>query len=433
MSPRDGRDMPAALQSPTGPRSILPDTPSSLRVARAVSSDFDRQVRLTRLTSAFFGAATIFLLHRLLMMAGAGGAAALAGAAAVGCIPMFSHMSSGVSHDTMSAAFGALAAIAWAGLARRPSWSAGLALAGALAAAGLVKGTIAPVAIVLVVLLPARLPGSRAARTAGAALLAILALSPTALWWAFRLGGIPTPPAGRVRHGAAAFLDAFRNLPILDHTLKNFLGLIGWTSGGGVRWFQISGVFLAVDAGFIAAVALLAALWTGRRDFGAEFPERRARTATWILAGTVFAGTFAWLVSRPAVSPVKLLLESALFALPFLAIRRFRTEEETVVYSSQLVCLGFSLVYLWNVARSYLLTGEMRGAHGRYYFVVLGFLLLGFFLPAADLLGRRRGSHRVLAAAVALVLVNEAAFYAIRVIPFYRGAPAAVAVSRPSP
>jgi hypothetical protein len=69
----------------------------------------------------------------------------------------------------------------------------------------------------------------------------------------------------------------------------------------------------------------------------------------------------------------------------------------------------------------------MRGAHGRYYFVVLGFLLLGFYLPAAGLLRRWRGRNRALAAAVALVLANEAAFYAIRVIPFYRGASPAAA------
>jgi hypothetical protein len=283
---------------------------------------------------------------------------------------------------------------------------------------------------VLCLLLPWHVPGRIFTKVAGSAGLAIVALSTTALWWAMRLGGIPTPPAARPRHGAAAFFDAFRALPIADHTLKNFLGLIGWTSSGPVRWFQISGPFLAIDAAVIASVGALAAAWTWRNDFRQGAPARISRAAAWILAGAVFAAGFVWLVSRPAVSPVKLLLESALFALPFLAAtpRPSATPEEVAVSTSRLTVLGFSLAYFWNVARSYLLTGEMRGAHGRYFFVALGFLLAGFYVPAVDFLRGWRGRNRALAAAVALVLVNEAAFYAIRVIPFYRGASPAAAV-----
>jgi hypothetical protein len=407
---------------------------AALRVARTLTPDFERRVRLTRLTSALFGALTIFLLHDLLLLAGTGGPAALAGAGLVGCIPMFSHMASGVSHDTLSAALGAVCAIAWVRLVREPSWSAAAAVALALAAAGAVKGTIAPVALVLSLLLPWRVPGRIFARVAGSAALAIVALSTTAFWWAMRLGGIPTPPAARPRHGAAAFFDAVRDLPIADHTLKNFLGLIGWTSSGPVRWFQISGPFLAADAAVIAAVAALAAAWTWRNDFRGGTTARIPRAAAWSLAGAVFAASFAWLVSRPAVSPVKLLLESVLFALPFLAAtpRPAATPEEIAVSTSRLAILGFSLAYFWNVARSYLLTGEMRGAHGRYFFVVLGFLLVGLYVPAVDFLRGWRGRNRALAAAVALVLVNEGAFYAIRVIPFYRGAPPGAA-ARVSP
>ncbi len=404
---------------------------AALRAARAVTSDFELEVRLTRLTSAFFGAAAIFLFFELLVLAGADGAAALAGAAAVAFIPMFSHMASGVSHDTLSAALGALCAIAWVRLVNRPTWAGAAAVALALALAGEVKATIVPAALVLAFLLPARLPGKLPARIAASAAFAAVALSTTALWWIERLGGIPTPPAGRVRHGAAAFFAAFRNLPIADHTLKNFLGLIGWESGGGLRWFQISGPFLAVDAAFLAAVAGLAAAWRWKRDFR-EGPRAEAGpAASWGLAAAVFGATFGWLVSRPAVSPVKLLFESALFALPFLAVRlpRGRTADgqETIVDTSQLVCLGFSLIYFANVARSYLLTGEMRGAHGRYYFAVLGFLLLGFYVPAAEVLRSRRWRNRALAAAIALLAANEAAFYAVRVVPFYRAASPAVA------
>ncbi|HET7451786.1 MAG TPA: hypothetical protein VFL12_03545, partial [Thermoanaerobaculia bacterium] len=208
---------------------------------------------------------------------------------------------------------------------------------------------------------------------------------------------------------------------------KNFFGLIGWTAHGDLRWFQISGPFLAVDLGAAVAVGLLAAAWTWRRDFRDPAAPRRAAVASWLVAAAVFVATFGWLVSRPAVSPLKLAAESFLFALPFLALFRIATKGTGgIVDSARLVSLGFALAYFWNVARSYLLTGEMRGAHGRYYFAVIGFLALGFWLPAADLLRARAGRNRIFAAAVIVLFANEAAFYAFRVVPFYRGAAAAV-------
>jgi len=410
---------------------------AALAAARLFTPDFEWQVRLTRLTSAFFGAATLLLLYRLLVLAGAGGAAALAGSAGVGFIPMFSHMASGVSQDTLSAALGAVCAIAWVDLVRRRSLSAGARLVLAIAAAGAVKATIAPAAIVLMALLPAYLPGRAAARLFAAAGLSLVAFSTTALWW-LRLGRLPTPPAGPPgsrRHGAAAFFEVFRSSPVADHTLKNFFGLIGWTGGGDgvVRWFQISGVFLAVPLALVLLLVVLTASWVARRDFPAGMPARRSGIAGWALAGAVFLVAFGWLVSRPSVHPVKLFVESLLFALPFVAVPqawRRRTEIEEVVFSAQLVALGFMLLYFWNVSRSFLLTGQMRGAHGRYYFAVLGFLLLGFYLPAADRLRKWPGRNRALAAAVLLLFVNETAFYASRVIPFYRGVALAAAGRR---
>jgi hypothetical protein len=62
---------------------------------------------------------------------------------------------------------------------------------------------------------------------------------------------------------------------------------------------------------------------------------------------------------------------------------------------------------------------------------VIGFLLLAFYLPAADLLRRWAGRNRALVAAVLLLALDESAFFTIRVIPFYRAEP--VAAGRRTP
>lgn len=410
----------------------------ALRGARAVTPELEWQVRITRLTSAFFGAATLLLLYRMLSLAGAGAAVSLAGAGAVGLIPMFSHMSSGVSLDTLAAALGACTAIAWVRFSGAPTAGAALRLALTLAAAGAVKATAAPVAIALLPLVAVRLPGGLARRLLQTLGLGTLAISTTAIWL-LRLKSVPELSPGSPgvqRHGVAAFLRSFRDLPIADHTLKNFLGLIGWTGTGhgDLRWFQISGVFLAVELAGIVVLGALAAIWMWRHDFRAEAPADPEARASWILAGLVFAVTFGWLVSRPAVSPVKLALESLLFALLFIStIRVWRRQPPMpdIVLTSQFTVLVFSFFYFWNVAHSVLLTGQMRGAHGRHFFTLLGFLLLSFLLPAADLLRGWPARNRALAAAICVLLANETAFFATRVFPFYRGRPAAAAPARP--
>jgi hypothetical protein len=63
--------------------------------------------------------------------------------------------------------------------------------------------------------------------------------------------------------------------------------------------------------------------------------------------------------------------------------------------------------------------GDMRATHGRYFFAVLPFLLLGLFLPAFGVIAARWGSRSLLLVPL-LLAIDEAAFFAARVLPFYR-------------
>ncbi len=407
-----------------------------LWAARAATADLEWQVRWTRLLSALCGAAGLLVFFRVMREAGADRAASLAAAAAVGFVPMYSHMSSGISHDILCALIGGVAALHWMRLLRTRSVKDALAVGRARAGAGAVTATAVPLAIALLPLLPVHLPGRLPGRLARGAAIALVALSTTALWSAWR-GKLPgtdaRPAAGPPRAPTPrSLLDVLRDAPILDHTFKNFFGLIGWTGTGkgAVAWFQISGLFLAVYLLLVAILLGLAAAWVWRRDF-----ERSATgwdpvaPASWVLCAAVFLASFCWLASRSPTAWPKLLLYCLLLAvlsLSLFRVWRARRAPESAVFSSQFAVLAFTFAYLFHIVRNVLAAGFLHGTHGRYFFVVLAFLLVALALPACDRLAAWPGRNRALLLGVGALAVNEAAFFLVRVMPFYRGAVAAV-------
>ena len=105
----------------------------------------------------------------------------------------------------------------------------------------------------------------------------------------------------------------------MDHTFKNFVGLIGWTGRGAgrVEWFQISGVFFLVYFASALAATAGAAIWLWKSD------RSRARLAGRIAAALVFLFCVFWLFARADGSaPAKRLLYSLLAASPLLALPR---------------------------------------------------------------------------------------------------------------
>ena len=386
--------------------------------ARAATPDFERQIRLTRLFSALCGAAALVVLFLVMREAGADESVALFAAAALGLVPMYAHMASGLNHDILCALAGAVAALFWMRFLRTRSLRHALATALSLAAAGAVKATAVPLALALLVLLPVHLEGSWRRRLARTAALAAVALSTTALWavWRGKVPGTDANP-GVGAPGAATpsnLLRTLRETPLLDHTFKNFFGLIGWTGTGGgeVRWFQISGAYLGVYLAGAALAAALTALWVYRRELAAAAPPDATRSSS-------SASHSAW----PKLAVYALLL--AVLGLAPLRVWRRRGAPEDAVFTSQFAVAAFTAAYLFHVSRNAIETGEVRGTHGRYFFVVLGFLLPAFVLPAADAVSGRSARNRALLLAALVLVADAAAFFALRVLPFYRGGGAA--------
>ena len=396
-----------------------------LQAARLVTRDPQWLYRAPRLLSALCGALALLVFFRVFVEASRDPFFSFVAASAVGFVPMFSHMSSGTNHDVLLALLCGVAALYWVRLARLRLFGDGLKMAAALSLAGGVKLSAVVVAAALCVLSFPLLSARGAKRFVQWSAIAAVSILLPALWtlrqWIL-LGNARVHPVSTHPFELRRFLAYLRDYPVVDHTFKNFVGLIGWTGTGGgeVRWFQISGPYLTIYLLLAFAAAASAAVWLWRR---ASSP------AAWLgrfAAGAVFAFSVLWLFSgADGASPPKRLLFGLLAAVPFLAVFELFGEndrEDFILLASHAVFLLFAAAYLVNSWEAYEIYGQMRATNGRYFFAVLPFLVLAFCFPFARLVppGKRRDS--LLAAVLALLFFNETAFFLARVVPFYRGA-----------
>jgi 4-amino-4-deoxy-L-arabinose transferase-like glycosyltransferase len=396
-----------------------------LAAARAVSDDPDWQCRLVRVFSALSGALALLVVFAVFREASGDALIAFVGASGLGFLPMFTHMASGVNHDVFLALCMGIAALFFVRLARFGSVRDGLAMGIALSAAGVTKlSALAPSAVL--VLAAAFLLHSRGSRRVRQWLaVASVAASLPALWLLrhrLLLPGVAAHPTGApsVDLGVVSYLTHY---PVLDHTFKNFVGLIGWTGSGGgnVRWFQIDGPYLLVYLLLASAAAILAAAWTLQQ----EHPSPRAVVlVSSALAASAFAACFfVFLGGYGGVGLVKRFAYSLLIAVPFLGAPRLLGAAESrarIVFVSQLCVLVFTAAYLANSFEGFRAHGQMRATNGRYFFAVLPFLGLGYFVPAALVLPPGQRRRLALAAVFAALCVDELAFFLLRVVPFYR-------------
>jgi hypothetical protein len=395
-----------------------------LSAARAMTSDPRWRYRAPRLLSAFAGAAGLLLFFRAFLEASEDPLLSFAAAAGIGFVPMYSHLASGTNHDILLAAASGLAALCWVRFERTGLFADAMKMAGALALAGAIKLSAVPLCLALWLLCLRRLPGRGGRRLAEAIAIGATSVSLPLLWtlrhW-WLLGNTRVHPVSAKSFALPDFFSYLRDQPVVDHTFKNFFGLIGWTGTGGgeLRWFQISGVFLAPYLLLALAGAAATAAWLWRRSAGLP------RLVAGIAAAAVFLFGFFWLFgSADGSEPIKRVLYSLLAAVPLLALPLAfgkRPPGEAILSGSQFVFLVFSLAYLVNSFEAYEIYNQMRATNGRYFFAVLPFLVLAFVFPAAGLVRRGRWRDIGILALLAGLFVNETVFFLVKVVPFYRG------------
>jgi dolichyl-phosphate-mannose-protein mannosyltransferase len=221
-----------------------------LSAARASTADFEWRVRIVRLSSALSGALALLVFFAAFRRASGDALIAFVAASGVGFLPMFTHMASGVNHDVFLALCMGVAALFFVRAARSGKLADGLCMGAALAAAGATKLSALAPAAVLVTAIFFSLSARGAQRFVQWLAIAGAAASLPALWLVrhrMLLPGVAAHPTGQPQFDLGFFAYLAR-YPVLDHTFKNFVGLIGWTGTGGgqLRWFQIDGPYLLV-------------------------------------------------------------------------------------------------------------------------------------------------------------------------------------------
>ena len=396
-----------------------------LRVGNAAGLGFEQRVRLTRMPAALFGALALLGLALFLARVTGRDELGLAGAVFLGATPMFTHLATGVSHDTLVACTAAWGAY-WCG-----RWLESRTFRHLLYAAGLVALCIATKMTALAMGMPLffviawRLWRLRDEAPVVRVLVQVAVLwmvmfTPACLWILRNLVVI-----GQAFPGSSliydreiveiGFFELMHSFPFWQHTLVNFVGLLGWNGSG-------DGVLATLAANgaagryFLGCLAFLSAGVVLSTVMGKLSPRVR-----WFVAG---AGLLflAWVFAQPQVVVLAKwtawLLLAALACSIVVHSRAFATGAGAsdgkgwLLVAGALCVLCFAFLFyhhLWSI-----FAGAMRATHGRYFYPVVPFLFLLLAWPFRGVIA----SRLLLCGAVGALLVGDW-FYLHKAFGFY--------------
>jgi 4-amino-4-deoxy-L-arabinose transferase-like glycosyltransferase len=383
--------------------------------ARASGLDFDNQVRAARLPSALFGALAVVGLILFVASATDDKRVGIAAGIFAAATPMLLHLSSGVSHDTLVvflASWSAYYLVRWTKSGDHGSLYACAALAGLCA---VTKVTALAMAIPLFGAMTVRILLDRSAPNAGQRIMRVVRLwsvmfvAPLA-WVVYNLivfGG-PLPDSSTLGPASKlvqiGFFQYMTSSPFWQHTLLNYVALIGWTGmeHGTLRWMQAEGYIAQVFVGTILFISMTAAALAIPHRTGLHVRSR------WIMAALAVVATYMVLshdtMHLATIACVMTFLALALTAVALLVQPRELFTTEFVALTSITCVLFFSFVYYHHLWSGY--TGQLRATHGRYFYPVLPFVAYALARPFA----RRNVGILAIAASLACLLVSDTYF-----------------------
>lgn len=394
------------------------DTPVLL-TARAMGLNFDQQVRSTRILSALFGAGALIGLAIFVARVTTSRELGLAAAIFVGATPMFLHLSSGVTHDTLLAFLGAWSAERYSRWVATRDVKYAYACAALLALGCITKITALAAALPLVALILLQLLRADMHwrhRLSHMAAIGLVTFLPITVWMIcnFLNFGNPLvdssmlgPERVHVSIGPWGFMSL---QPFWQHTFFNYVGLIGWAHDGTLRWLQISGFPLRFFMGAVLLTCLLVPLdsvlqrWGSLRShllllFAAlaltiyvAHTQLKLTAASWTCAGIVVAMVWS------GAGHIRL---------------AWRGDAQSIMLLSASICaIFFSSLYFFHLWHGY--EGALRASHGRYMYPVLPFFVLVLAWPWRSPRLARAG---LIGAVLSMVVCDS--FYLHHVFRFY--------------
>ena len=386
------------------------------KIATHLTDDPQWLFKAPRIVSALAGALTLMVLYCLLVFATGDRLAGLGVAACVGCIPMFSHMSSGTSHDTTVTLLAALAVYFWVRFLRdkkiRDAYFMAIWLS--LACGTKMTAFLLVPPMLAVVMIELCIPW--APRIRHMILITGISTSLPALWMIrsylhlgdpFIIAGGLKPSSVKVVDG---FLDFVSKTEVLEAIYIHFWGLFGLAGTfRDVHLERIDGWPLAFYS-WAVLLLLLMLLWvlvwrffvmkkkvssvsesSGPNSLILRWyrfigVSGKALFISWALL--FFAASFSvfahqLIYSSPGGETRLLFFAGSTFVLcaaVVVFLKPLDGEERLVCYSL-LVVSFFVSVFLWKLYWSYLGTGLARGLHGRYFFPLIPLMLIAAFLP----------------------------------------------------
>jgi len=210
---------------------------------------------------------------------------------------------------------------------------------------------------------------------------------------------------------AIGFFDLMRDYPLWEHTLLNFIALVGWQGSGHDKtvWIQANGWMARYFLATLGAAGL-AVLLTPLLD---RLQERRRHIA---IGSALVAAMFVYLRWPEQDLPMltcQILLLAMLVTL-FLHARASHTDPSAWLLVTATLCtLVFAFAYYQHLWAGF--SGMMRATHGRYFYPVVPFLLLVLLWPFRE----RFASRTLLLAAVMAMIVSDL-FFLHAVFPMYK-------------
>ncbi|AEK60660.1 glycosyltransferase family 39 protein [Collimonas fungivorans] len=432
-----------------------------LKIGRWVSTDMDVLVRLPRISSALSGALLLLVLFRTFTAIGLDPPRSTALAAAIGFIPMVSHLSSGTNHDMSLFLFCALATLFFSYYIINRKIKDAYRCAIWLAIAGGTKMMtplvlLVPMVLILILELP------RENRLKHAIKILIIAFSIPAAWMIrnFVYFQFPLYTSGTHRKPGLeiplqqSFSDYIRSQPVFDSIAHLFYGMFGHITPSSEKIFleydvlprplkfisiTASGVPYDIFLGILFALSCIGLIyiWMLLLHVSRENPaplndnsfialanfhlkNYRYRSVP-LMAAYFMASAAAIFINITSFTDSTFILFSCIPISIFLGIISIplifyiKDRVDRLALYGLAVTLFFGSVFLHHIYDAYLTEGVLRAAQGRYFYPAIPLVILS----ASIILLRLHIPKIVINIGITLLACAELSVYVKQALPFY--------------